>query len=228
MGLLDNLKNEVNPASIDDLKAAIGKRGGLSKANRFSVQFTPPQQTLLNLDLQSIAASALSGSFSLGGLVNDPRDITIFCESCSMPGRLIETIDYSPIDATLKKLPTRVTDEDVTFTFLLTNDYYMKKIFDRWQGSIMDVESHLVNYPTEYKRDVIIQQLDERNTPIYGVRLINAFPTGVNSIELNNASSDTVNQLSVTMAFDNFEVEGAMKSLVSNVKNKLNIFRRLI
>jgi hypothetical protein len=228
MSLLDNLKNTVNPTTVDDMKSAIGKRGGISVPNRFSITFTPPSQTLLNLDLQSVAASALSGTFSVGGLVNDPRDISIFCESCSLPGRLIETEDYDAADRSLKAQPTRVTDEDVTATFLLTNDYYMKKIFDRWQGAVIDVDSHLISYPSEYKRDVIIQQLDQNNTPVYGVKLINAFPTTVNSIDLSNDSSDTKHSVSVTFSYDNFEVEGAIKSIINSVSEKLNVFRRLI
>lgn len=228
MGLLDNLKNTVNPTSVDDIKATIGKRGGTSVPNRFSITFTPPQQTLLNLDLQSVAASALSGTFSVGGLVNDPRDISILCESCSLPGRLIETIDYDALDRSVRAQPTRITDEDVTAAFLLTNDYYMKKIFDRWQAAVIDVDSHLVSYPTEYKRDIIIQQLDQNNTPIYGVKLINAFPTAVNSVELSNDSTDAKHSLSVTFSYDNFEVEGAIKSIINSVSEKLNVFRRLI
>ena len=228
MGLLSDIKNTTNPTTIDGFKATIGKRGGIARANRFSVTFTPPSQTLLNLDLQSMAASALSGSFSLGGLVNDPRDISILCESCSLPGRLIQTSEYDSMDRTPKKFPTVVIDEDVNFSFLLTNDYYMKKMFDRWQSAVIDVDTHLVNYPREYKRDVIIQQLDQQNTPVYVVKLINAFPTGVNSVELSNEAVDSTTSLQVTLAYDNFVVEGAISSLLSNIGNKLNVLRRLI
>ena len=105
MGLFKDIKNTINPSTIDDLKATIGKRGGISQPNRFSITMTPPTQTLLNLDLQSMAASALSGTFSLGGLVNDPRDITILCESCSLPGRLIQTGDYDSIGRNPRKYP---------------------------------------------------------------------------------------------------------------------------
>ena len=228
MALFNNLKNTVNPNTVDDFKSTIGKRGGVSTPNRFSVTFSPPTQSLLNLDLQSMAASAISGTFSLGGLVNDPRDISVLCESVSLPGRLLQTIEYDALDRTPRKLPTQVIDEDVSMSFLLTNDYYMKKMFDRWQESIIDVDSHLVSYPSEYKRDVIIQQLDQNNTPVYGVKLINAFPSAVNSIELSNESSDAKHSLNVNFVYDNFVVEGAVKSLINSVSNKLNVFKRLI
>jgi cobalamin biosynthesis Mg chelatase CobN len=170
----------------------------------------------------------LSGTFSLGGLVNDPRDITILCQSCSLPGRLVQTGDYDSIGRNPRKYPVSVVDEDITFSFLLTNDYYVKKFFNRWQGSVIDPVTNLVSYPAQYKTDVIIQQLDRNNTPVYGVKLIGAYPTGVNSIELSNESADATHSLSVTMVYDRFEVEGAISSLVSGVKNKLGALRRLI
>ena len=51
-------------ATIEDLKSTIVKKGGLAKANRFNVIFTPPTQSLLNLDPQQIISSAISGNFS--------------------------------------------------------------------------------------------------------------------------------------------------------------------
>ncbi len=227
MGLIDDVKNTINPVTIDQLKATIGKRGGIARGNRFAVTITPPTQSLLNLDLQSAAASALSGTFSLGGLVNDPRDINILCESCSLPGRIIQTTEYDPYDRATRKKPNTVVNEDVTFSFLLTNDYYVKKFFDKWMESIIDPDSHMVSYDSEYKTDVFIQQLDQKNTPIYGVRLLDAFPVSVNSVELSNASSETI-KIDVVMTYDTFNVEGAIKSIINSTKDKLNVFKKLI
>ena len=50
--------------SIERLKSLISKKGGLAKANRFNVMFTPPTQSLLNLDLQGMISSAISGNFN--------------------------------------------------------------------------------------------------------------------------------------------------------------------
>ena len=51
-------------SSIEDLKALISKKGGLARANRFRVIFTPPAQTLINLDGQQIISSVISGNFT--------------------------------------------------------------------------------------------------------------------------------------------------------------------
>ena len=62
--------------NIDDLKSTFNKHGGLAQTNRFHVIFTPPEQSLLNLDFQSIVSQSLSGGFNLKNLVNDPRAVT--------------------------------------------------------------------------------------------------------------------------------------------------------
>jgi hypothetical protein len=226
MSFIDTVKNALNPSTIDSFKANIGKHGGLAPQNRFVVIMTPPQASLLNIDLQGVGASLLSGTFDPMSLINDPRDVALLCESCSLPGRQIQTIDHTDFRQTTKR-PNGYFNEDITFTFHLTNDYYMKKLFDKWSGLIIDQESYKLNYKANYVSDIIIQQLDQNNTPIYGIRLKNAFPVTLATIDLTNAGTET-QKLSVTMAYDDFEPEGAISSVLSGVKEIVGGIRRLI
>tara|TARA_R110002050_G_scaffold43565_9_gene104279 strand:+ start:2200 stop:2883 length:684 start_codon:yes stop_codon:yes gene_type:complete len=227
MGFLDTLKSAANPTSIDAFKANIGKHGGLAVQNRFAVVMTPPQSSILNLDLQGSISSLLSGTFSASNLITDPRDVALLCESCSLPGRVISTVEHSDFHRPVKK-PTGYSVEDVTFVFHLTNDYYMKKMFDKWTEAVINTETYKANYKADYVSDVIIQQLNPQNVPVHGVKLINAYPVGVAAIELSNAGSDTTQRLQVTMAYDDFQPEGAISSVLSGVKEILGGFRRLI
>jgi len=189
----------------------------------------PPTQTLLNFDAQGLLASAASGNFDIKSFVNDPRDIAILCESCSLPGRQITTIDYPEMGFRQSvKYTNGYINEDVTFTFHLTGDYYIKKMFDAWSNVCLDPETYTIPYDEEYKTDIIIQQLNEQNIPIYGVKLRNAFPISLGGIELSNASSDTTQRLTVTIAYDDFSVEGAMTSALSGVKNIFGSLTNLI
>ena len=226
MGFLDGVKNAINPSTIEDFKATLSKRGGLAKQNRFAVIMQPPNASLLDFDLQTIGANLLSGTFSLGGLVNDPRDIALLCESCSMPARNIQTFDYQTVRQLMKK-PNGIIVEPITFTFHLTNDYYIKKMFDKWQGSVFNRENYVANYKKTYCTDVIIQQLNEENIPIHGVKLINAYPENVAAIELNNTSESTTQRLTVTMNYDDFEPEGALSSALSGIKTGIGGIKRI-
>lgn len=210
-------------ATIEDLKATISKKGGLARANRFNVIFTPPKQSLLNLNPETIISSAISGNFSARNLINNPRDINVLCSSISIPGRQISTLDYQAEKQTIK-IPYGELHDDVTCTFLLTNDYYMKTVFDSWVGSIVDMNQYAVAYKRDITTDVIIQQLDEQNTPIYGVRLEGAFPTTIADIELSNDSENTVQSLSVSFSYDKYVPEGALSSTGSAIRSALSVF----
>jgi hypothetical protein len=210
-------------ATIEDLKATISKKGGLARSNRFNVIFTPPKQSLLNLNPETIISSAISGNFSARNLINDPRDINVLCTSVALPGRQISTLDYQAEKQTIK-IPYGELHDDVTCTFLLTNDYYMKTVFDSWVGSIVDMDQYAVAYKRDITTDVIIQQLDEQNTPIYGVRLEGAFPTTIADIELSNDNENAVQSLSVSFSYDKYVPEGALSSTGSAIRSALSVF----
>lgn len=210
-------------SSIENLKSLISKKGGLAKANRFNVIFTPPTQTLFNLDGEQIITAAIGGRFSAKNLINDPRDISMLCDSVSIPGKQISTLDYQAQKQSIK-IPYGSLIDDVNLTFLLTNDYYMKSIFDKWINSIVDVDKYCVAYKKDITCDVIIQQLDEQDVPIYGVKLEGAFPTTMNELVLSNESADTIQKLSVSFSYDTYKPQGAISSTGSAIRNALSIF----
>jgi len=210
-------------SNIEDLKALISKKGGLAKANRFRVIFTPPAQTLFNLDGQQVISSVISGNFTAKNLINDPRDINLLCDAVSIPGKQISTLDYQAEKQSIK-IPYGYIHDDISLSFLLTNDYYMKTVFDTWINSIINMETYTVAYKKDITCDVIIQQLDEKNTPIYGVKLEGAFPTTINELVLSNESSDTIQKLNVSFSYDRYVPEGALSSTGSAIRNALSIF----
>jgi hypothetical protein len=163
--------------TIDALKAVIGSRGGVNQPNRFTITFNPPG----------------------GGLGGD--DITLLCESVSMPGHQISTFDY-PFEAVLNsvKVPNGYIYEDVQCTFIITNDYSIKKIFDAWKTSII-TEEYRLNYANVYERDIIISSLNQKNEKVYEVTLQNAYPMTVASIELNNGTVNEITKLQVTFTY---------------------------
>lgn len=208
-------------STIDTLKSVVGKRGGIAKSNRFNVVFTPPTQSLINLSPSAIIG-VLAGGQSAKSLISDPRDITLLCQGASIPGRQITTIDYQA-EKQIVPIPYAIIDEDVTLKFLMTSDYYIKRMMDDWVSSIVNLESYQVGYKKDFACDVIIQQLDAENVPVYGVKLINAFPTSVTGIELDQAQESAAMELSVTMSYDRVETQGPLKSALSGIAAALDI-----
>ena len=210
-------------SDIDKLKSTISKKGGIARANRFRVIFTPPKTSLLNLNLETVISSAISGNFTAKNLINDPRDIDMLCDSVTIPGKQISTIEYQAQRESIK-IPYGTIHDDVTLSFILTNDYYMKTVFDNWINNIVNNSTYTVAYKKDITTDVIIQQLDEKNTPIYGVKLEGAFPTTMNEIVLSNESENTIQKLNVSFSYDKYKPEGALSSTGSAIRSALSIF----
>jgi hypothetical protein len=221
MEILEEIIRIMN--SIDNLKATISKKGGVAMQNRFQIFFQPPtansMKSLLNSDpkvlVGSLAKNAVTGGSPLN-IIPDPRDISILCESVNLPGRQITTIDYQAEKQSIK-IPYSAINEDVTMSFILTNDYYMKKLFDDWQSAVFDMNRYRAGYKKDFTTDIVIQQLNQQNIPVYGVRLEGAFPVTVSSINLDNNSENTIQKLNVTLSYENYVPEDIVDTIKSSV-----------
>jgi len=208
--------------NIDKLKSTIGKRGGLAKANRFKVMFTPPQQSLFNIDPQAIFTSLISGEgINAKSLINDPRDISMLCTSANIPGRSFST-DEIQMHKQAVKMVYGFIDEDIEMTFLLTNDMYMKKMFDDWSQAIINDQTYTLSYKNEYTTDVVIQQLNMDNKVVYGAKLENAYPITISPIEYSNDSED-IGSFTVTFSYDKYKLEGSVESGLSGISTALDV-----
>lgn len=203
-------------STIEKFKALVGKKQGLAKANRFLVVFTPPTQSLLNLDPMAIVGRLANDTFNAKNLINDPRDIAFLVEATQMPGRNINTLDYQAEKETIK-MPNGFIDDDVTMTFLLTNDFYIKDMMETWMSSIVDTENYKVGYKKAYQTDITIQQLNDFDKNVYGIRLQNAYPINISAVELNQTAENTIQRVTVTFAYDRYVPENFLESAISQV-----------
>ena len=219
------------PVSIDTLKSTINRRGGIARGNRFAVYVSHPSKgmnSLLNFNPANLLSNLISGQgVRIGDFIQDPRDIFLLCQSCTMPGKRIMTTEATHNHHNTKKPYSAATDE-VTMTFLMTNDYYMKKYFDMWQEMIIDTshEHYKAFYKREYCSDVSIQQLSASNdvVPGYTVKLENAYPIQVGALELGN-SADGLMELSLTWEYDNFRTVNMVDGFEDVVGRMLGIGR---
>lgn len=202
------------PANIEQFKAVLSRRNGLAQQNYFSVFMSLP---LLSIDPANILEGGLSGQTNASQMLNDPRDVGFLCESCNIPGRTISTQDYQTVRQPIK-MPYSFMNEDVTFSFLLTQDYYMKEVFDDWMSKVMDFENYKLKYKTDYTSDVIIEQLTKQGVPTYTVKLENAYPIAVSAIDLSQEGSNTIQKISVTLTYDNHVKEDIFSSAVDKAR----------
>jgi hypothetical protein len=85
-----------------------------------------------------------------------------------------------------------------------------------------------MKYRSSYATDIIIQQLDQRDVPVYTCVLKNAYPTTVASYDLANASESTLQKLSITFTYEDWAEEGFVESILSKGKVLLGSVGRTI
>lgn len=190
---------------IDKFKAMVVARGGFSKVNRFGILLTLPKL--------------------IGSRYDAGRDLSLLCESASIPGKQITTTEYSAYGYN-QKIPTGLLLDDVTFTFNLTSDYYAKIIFDDWQNLVIDPNSFLVLYESDYKTNITITQLNDKNEENHSVTLIGAYPITVNTISFDNQSENQIQKLSVTFAYTKIKtVDSDATTRYKNIFNSIELGR---
>jgi hypothetical protein len=202
------------PVSIDTMKSTINRRGGVARGNRYAVYITHPSKgmnSFLKFDPATLLSNLISGDgVNLGDFISDPRDMFLLCQSASLPGKRITTTEATHNHNRTKK-PYSMMTEEVTMSFLLTNDYYVKRYFDMWQNMIIDDsgDHYKTMYKRDYSTDVTIQQLSTSNdfVPGYSIQLLNAYPIQVSSVELSNGG-DGLLEVSVTWEYDNWKTVG--------------------
>ena len=196
-------------ASIEQLKSEISRGGGLARPNQFLVQLPSAESRALN----------------------------ILCTRASLPGKQILTHDRR-INMQFEKVAYTFGVDDVSLSFLLTNDYSAKVYFDNWRKKILNEETLTVNYKTEYQESVRIHQLKRpiapsinrgggsnrldvniREDTVYSVELIDAFPTTLQAIEFTN-ELDAIAEFTVQLSYTNFRVIESPQGLASVTINR--------
>ena len=156
--------------------------------------------------------------------------LIINCEGAVLPGAAFSTQPnriYGPVT----EYPyERLYSGDLSLTFRLDQEMWLRKFFNAWQGLIFkdkqsalkipsragdfeysDVytgEIEIYQYPTKQKAsDTQIPLLPQENNdkPIYGVRLFGVYPKSIAAIELGYAAVDTYSKQTVEFAYRNWE-----------------------
>lgn len=202
--------------SIDQLKSLASSKLGFARSNQFLVELPATFQGSNGI-LGQIFQLVTSGTLGSGNL-------NLLCANVTMPGKQIMTTERR-IGMEMQKVAYGYAVEDVNMTFYALNDYGIKKYFDEWKSTILDERGQGVKYKKGsggYAKDIKIHQLRKPiknigfnagpikvniglgGSSVYSVRLVDAFPTSIQSIELNNELDGLV-QLSVQFSYTNWQ-----------------------
>ena len=136
------------------------------------------------------------------------RYLALQCETAELPGRTLLTQDAKVYGPTFK-IPYQSQYNDINLGFICTNDFYERKLFDRWIEAIHPSDTNNMRFPkgnsTRYMCNITIIQYDDFIKKIYSVELVDAFPIGVAAQPLS-WSEDNFHRLSVQFAYQRYKV----------------------
>lgn len=200
-------------------------KNGPAKPSRFEVVLPIPQyvnsfvsqsvfEQILNLpnvlvaDITSLLRGGDENPQSVSSNPTISRYLSLQCESAELPGKTLLTADAKIYGPTYK-IPYQTQYNDMTLNFLCTNDFYERKLFDRWLECIMPSDTNNLRFPkgnsTRYMTNIKIIQYDDFIKQIYAVELIDAFPIGVAAQQLA-WSEDGFHRLGIQFAYQKYKV----------------------
>ena len=163
--------------SIADFKSSFSK--DLARANKFDVYIPVP--------------------LGMVPFIGTSRKLALRCESAQLPGR---NLDLTPmrIYGVIENFPFQSSYDNVTLTFLVSDDMKEKTFFDSWMNWIQPTVSYDTKYKQDYAVMLRINQYNVENKLSLSIDLMDAFPIAVNQLDLD-WGSDSVHKLAVTFSY---------------------------
>jgi hypothetical protein len=203
----------------------INAKEGLARPNRFEIILPIPEyinsfignsflDKLLNLPntLVSTVSSLIKNKGGEDQSQTDNASMTRYlalqCEAAELPGKVLVTADAKIYGPTFK-VPYQTQYSDMTLTFICTNEFYERKLFDRWIEAIMPSDTNNLRYPkdeeTRYLTNIKIIQYDDFVRQIFAIELIDAYPISIAPQTLS-WSEDGFHRVSVQFAYQKYRV----------------------
>jgi len=141
-------------------------------------------------------------------------------ESCSLPGRQIETSQFSEYGPT-RNLPFQLNHDsgNVEFTFLCDSSFTDRILIDAWMETIYSGAASAIDeglgastnpkfsYLSDYVGTINIRQLRMNGKQAMEYELMEAFPISFAPMELNSGTRDDVMRFTCTISFRSFKTK---------------------
>ena len=168
--------------SVEKIRTAAG---AFAKGNRYNVVIIPPTE--------------LTGHSAL-------NRTQFLCEAISLPTKSLASTPQD-IYGPPREIPYRETFTEAALSFILDDNFTVKRFFDKWQENIINVETGNVSYWNDFVATINITRLSndasnfEIATDKYKIELREAYTSAVGEIALGHTMGGDVLKLSVTFKY---------------------------
>ncbi len=177
---------------MNDILSTFHSNEGYAQPNRYEVLIFPPTQF----------SSGPGENLSRETRYENKREISLRCESVTLPGRNLSSTPDTNIHGPLREVVNNVNYVDsVAMVFQASADLRERVLFEKWQYAAFNPKTWNVGYYNDYVGSVFIYLLDKQDQRKYGLKLWEAFPQTIGPTELSYASNNEIIRLSINMNF---------------------------
>lgn len=134
--------------------------------------------------------------------------LVFMAKSSQLPGSSIGSIPIHYFGREVKVAGNR-SFPDWTITIINDEDFGIRNAFERWHGTINSHNANLRNANAVnmlgYQVDAIVEQFGKAGNVIKTYKMVGAFPIDLAPIDLDWGSQDSVEEFTVTFAFQLWE-----------------------
>lgn len=174
------------------------KNTGLAKTNRYRVTIATPMLMM--------------------GFIQSGRLITLFCESTSLPGQVITTIEQRIMGET-REFPYSKMYDNITLSFYIDNNFEVKGFFDNWLNSVSNTQNKITSYYKDYIAPTVLIEVLPMDSEIatYTITLHEVYPKAISSILLS-ADSREIAKINVNLNYKYYTTSHVVSKSVTQEK----------
>ena len=254
---LKRVQGPTPESTIGRVMGAISQGEGFARPNRFMVDFILPSGVFSTsspnaseFDDSILFEEEVRRSTRVGELNSNTevqRGLRAFVESVDMPGRTLDTTDFTIYGPKRQIVTGHSFSGEITMTVYCDKYLRQRGFFEMWQKAAFDQGTNNVHFYDEYTGGLRIYQLGafaenaDRDRISYGVELFECFPKTISAVSYNQGSENEIQKISVSLAFKSWinltldqvgsytvgggfkkpTVIGADRGLIGNILSKL-------
>ena len=181
--------------SIENVLSSFRRNESYAQPNRYEVLIFPPD-----------GGRSWPESNLISRVRGDAREISLRCESVTLPGRNLSSSPDTNVHGPLREVVNNVNYADsIPMVFQASADLRERVFFEKWQYTAFNPKTWNVGYYNDYIGTVEIYLLDKNNQRKYGLKLYECFPKSIAQTDLSYASNNEIIKLTVDMNFRYWE-----------------------
>ena len=130
----------------------------------------------------------------------DTRDLTYKCVSSAIPGSSVEQVKLEAHGVQLNFAGRRIWTQTWDATFVESRDSSTRGKMMGWLEMMRSWANNNGSYKSQYAKTVELTLYDDLPQAVREIKLINAFPTAIGEVTLDNSSG--IIQYAVTFSYD--------------------------